>query len=873
MRKITASLLVTGAATLLLLLLRREAPETYPTAQKLRSEARAALDLFTEARAYPNATIPETGFTAAFDLARTRLAKPAGQADLQPWQAMGPDNIGGRTLALAFNPQNPNTIWAGSASGGLWRSTTSGIGRIAWEYIATGFPVLGVAAIAIAPDDSNTIYIGTGEVYGSDETAPGVVIRTTRGSYGIGILKSTDGGQSWRKSLDWRFNQRTGVQKIRINPQNPNSVWAATTEGIFRSRDAGESWQRVLDVVMATDIAINPVDTNRIFVACGGMRSPGHGLYRSTDGGVSWQQANLASGGGPVSFAGKAVLAISNSNPDIVMASIGNSDGLQVPSATWLCKTTDGGESWGVVSTVDYSTFQGWYSHAVAINPVNANEVWCAGAPFYPFRSLAGGTNLQNTEQIGLMRPASGREGFDFPDLNVWADYHDIVFHPTDPGIIYFANDGGVFRTTDGGRTSENCNGGYQTTQFYNGVSNSITDSAFVLGGMQDNLSTAFDGMPHWRRVGTNDGSWTAMNQANNNIVYLSFQGGAVFRYTNRGELFTNSAANITPPNRRAPINFIAPYVLSPVDNRTIYHGSAVVVKSTDEGQNWSVTNNGLVLDGNPVLSLAISASSTEVVYAATAPRLSRAGLFRTDNGGASWQNITGNLPNRYPTDIALYPNNDRFVVVTFAGFGTSHAFKSSDGGASWSDIGAGLLDLPTWAAVIDPLYPDHLYIGNDIGVFASVDGGATWLQFNDGLPDAVMAMDLVISPVNRKLRVATHGNGFFERPLLDPTTPTAPPEPGIPLEFTLLQNYPNPFNPSTTIRYYLEQPGPVTLTIYDAAGRQVRSLVAETQVSGWHRVSWDGRIDAGRLAPSGAYVYRLATAEQTLSRKLLLLR
>src|SRR4029450_6467691 len=134
------------------------------------------------------------------------------------WEAIGPMNFGGRTLALCFNPLNPNTIFAGSASGGLWRSFTAGIGPNAWHQIETGFPLLGVAAIAINPTDSNEIFIGTGEVYNDQNTGTGFAVRTTRGTYGIGILKSSDGGMTWSKSLDWQYDELKGVQDILINP-------------------------------------------------------------------------------------------------------------------------------------------------------------------------------------------------------------------------------------------------------------------------------------------------------------------------------------------------------------------------------------------------------------------------------------------------------------------------------------------------------------------------------------------------------------------------------------------------------------------------------------------------------------------------------
>jgi photosystem II stability/assembly factor-like uncharacterized protein len=863
-RIVTVSFLTSALLSLsIYLFLQRYSQPTTQSGQN-RSESREALDFFTDARAYPKAAIPESGIAAAFEYSRSILRKKASvMADLHPWRALGPQNVGGRTLAIALNPMNPTTIYAGSASGGLWRSFTGGVGDNAWEYLRTGFPVLGVASIAIAPEDSNTIYIGTGEVYGSRESFPGVAIRTTRGSYGIGILKTTDGGKTWVKSLDWLYNQRRGVQKIRINPKLSSTVWAATTEGTYKSTDAGVSWQQVSTIRMATDIAINPVDTNTVFVATGGMGSSGHGIYRTKDGGATWQKMNLGPNG-PSEYFGKAMLAISQSNPDIVMASIGNSPGTS-PTATWLAKTTDGGDSWQIVSTIDYSSIQGWYSHDVAIHPTDPDEVWCAGQPFSALISTDGGPNLQFAERIGFMQPATGIASLEYPDLNYWADYHEIVYHPTDPEIIYFACDGGVFRTTDGGRTTENCNGGYQTTQFYNGTSSSDSDSAFFIGGKQDNMLAAYDGELFWRRIGpTADGSWTAINRNNNNIVYLSTQFLSMRRYSNRGSLGTSQSTFVSPPGRRSQ-NFIAPFVLSPVDNRTLYAGSALVHRSANEGGSWTNTNNGRSLDGNPVLSMAASYQSADVVYVGTTPGFNRAHIFRTVNGGNDWVDITGNLPDRFPLDLAVDPGDDQNVYITFGGFGSSHAFKSEDGGNTWIDIGTGLPDVPAWAVIVDPDFPNEIYIGNDLGVYYSPDGGSTWVEFTDGLPDAIIAMDLTISQANRSLRVATHGNGVYERKLVGGTATAVAAGDFQPADFRLEQNYPNPFNPATTIRFSLKSARHVTLTVYDLLGREVVTLVEARKSTGTHEVAFD----ATAFGSSSVYFYRLRAGRFSQTRKM----
>jgi photosystem II stability/assembly factor-like uncharacterized protein len=816
-----------------------------------------ALDFWSASRAYPNRMIPDVGYYAAFKNSRQHLR---GEVDLssavEPWQPIGPHNIGGRTLSVAFNPLNPNTVYAGSASGGLWRSHTAGVGADAWDYVSTGFSVLGVNSIAIAPNDSNVIYIGTGEVYGYQNSIGGLTIRTTRGSYGIGILKTTDGGLTWSKSLDWSYNQRRGVQAVRINPQNPTIVWAATTEGTYRSLDAGSTWSQVHNVIMANDLAINPLDPNIVFVACGNLGCLGHGIYRTTDGGTNWLQL---AGGLPATFGGKGQLAMYQSSPNVIFASIGN--GSSSGAGTWLCKSTDNGDTWTIVSTQDYSTYQGWFAHFVGVNPVDSSKVICGGVNLW--KSTTGGTNLQQKSFWFLwffgVPPPGGPEGP--PDYS-HADHHAIAYHPTDPDIIYFGTDGGVFRTTDGGETFEGRNGGYQTTQFYNGFSSAFSDSLLSIGGLQDNATAIYEGTVAWRRVIGGDGCWTAIHSSNPNIMYGTSQNLSINKSTNRG----NTWSNISPPS--GATSFAAPYVLSPSNPLIMYAGRDRVFKSTQGGGNWVATNNNQVLDGNPAISMGIASTSSDTVYVGTAPVFSRARIFVTTNGGTSWQDITDTLPDRYPVDIAVDPTNSAKVYVAFSGFGTSHLFRTENAGQTWTDIGLTLPDVPTSSVVVDPIYSDHIYVGNDIGVYVSTDDGSSWQEFQQGMPDATVVMDLSISLANRTLRAATHGSGVFERDLLGETTAISE-DSQIVSEFRLEQNYPNPFNPTTKIRFRLPDGKIfVSLKIYDLVGQEVAILVNEQKQSGDYEAVWDASDK-----PSGVYIYRLKAGGFSEARKLLLLR
>ena len=294
-----------------------------------------------------------------------------------------------------------------------------------------------------------------------------------------------------------------------------------------------------------------------------------------------------------------------------------------------------------------------------------------------------------------------------------------------------------------------------------------------------------------------------------------------------------------------------------------------------DGGTTWITTNEGQSLDGNPMLAMAISHQTTDVVYTASAPiETSQTSVFRTRDGGLSWQNITGDLPNRFPRALAVHPHNDREVYIAFSGFGTSHVFRSDNGGDDWVDVGVGLPDVPTSAIAIDPAHPEQIYVGNDIGVYVSPDRGQTWEPYQEGLPEAILVVDLSISTSNRKLRAVTHGNGVFERDLADPL-PVAveEPDPGL-APFSLKQNYPNPFNASTTIHFLLSENALVHLDIFNLRGQKIRSLIAgQMKSSGQHHVTWEGDDDAGIAVAPGVYTYRLRAGGVSVSKQMVVIK
>ncbi len=715
-----------------------------------RSEILDALDAWTRMRAYPSAELPSAAYAnAARQIAAFK--RTAYIATEYTWKSIGPDNVAGRTLDLCVNPLNPRTIWAASASGGLWRSWTGGEGPAAWHPVPTGFPVLGISSIAMSPADTATLYIGTGEVYGYQRAWGGLVDRLTRGSYGIGILTSTDAGTTWNMSLDWRTQAQRGVRDVEVDPLDPRTVWAATSEGTYVTRDAGLSWLRVSDVPMAMSLLLDPQRAGTVLVGCGNFGQTGSGIYRTKDGGSTWE---LCSEGLPTAWSGKITLARAPSDPSVIYASIG---GVTEPFVgTALCMSSDRGDTWTVIAQENYADYQGWYSHAALPHAQRSDRVLAVGIDVWRMESSSSPLERMSDWRAGYggvveAGESEGEQNF------VHADVHCIVRHPSDPETVFFGCDGGVFRSTDFGATFRSLNGGLRTTQFYNGFA-SVPDARYpALGGLQDNGTVVYEGRDSWSRVLGGDGAMCAVNPGDF-LVYASTQYGAHYRSPDIG----TSWERILDSDYRAA--FVSPLLLCPSDPNVLYAARQKVLRSTDGGDTWTDTNKGAVLDGNPVLVLAGSTRSADTVYAATAPLRSRMKVFATADRGTAWRNVTGGLPDRYPVDIAVHPVDSRMAYLALSGFGTPHVWKTSDAGASWTDVSAGLPDLPFTALLIDPLYPDQVYAGCDLGVFLSKDGGASWRYWSDGLPDAVQAMDLSLVPSERAIRVATHGCGVFER-------------------------------------------------------------------------------------------------------------
>ncbi|GJM43793.1 MAG: hypothetical protein DHS20C21_06350 [Gemmatimonadota bacterium] len=816
-------------------------------------------------RAFPNERIPESAFFDAWQYARTEIPLDESQFGHRAasWTSIGPDNVGGRMLSVAIDPANTSRIWGGSASGGLWFSDTAAEGAAAWTRIETGYPTLSVSAIVIDATNSDNMVIGTGEI--SRYERPLIGTPGARSAYGMGILRSTDQGVTWNTtSLTWTFDQSRAVLAIRANPSDATELWAATSEGVYRSTDSGANWTLSLDLLMTMDVVVDPTNGAVVYASCGQLGVPDDteaGIWKTTNSGSSWTRLG---GGLPTTDFGRTPLAISADGTRIY-AGVSDAASRQIVG---LFRSTNAGATWSNMNSSNWASSQAWYNNAVAVSPANRDLVLAGGLDLY--RTTNGGGNLNDVTAWYLgydgVVPAGGPEG---PDDYVHADQHGIAFDPSNSSLVYVACDGGIFKSTDAGATWGGRNGNLRTSQIYNGFANGYSTDDLALGGLQDNGTIKYVGTDSWSKVFGGDGGWCAIDPSDEDTLYEEYVYLNMHKSTDGGanwfEVHSYSSGSA---------NFIAPFVIAESSPNTLYGGMLSVHKSTNGGSSWSYPDGDSNWNGTAVATIGVSRLSANHVIAGTGNSSSTSvvEIRRTTNGGSSWTDVTAQLPNRYPTDFSYNPNSNTDVWAAFSGYGTGHVYRSTDAGLTWTDVSGNLPDVPAQTVVVDPVDADWAYLGTDLGVYRTTDGGATWTDFNAGIPTA-MVLDLVIRQTNRRMRAATFGNGVWEIDLPEPAVAVVE---GPAVATSLLQleaAQPNPFRAATTVRFSLRREAPVSLTVHDASGRLIQTLVSGARPSGTGEATWDGRDAAGRPVAAGVYFVRLVSGSLRESTKVTFLR
>lgn len=737
------------------------------------SGAAYQLNTWFQAKGYPNPENLSAKYQAAWEeykevKKRTQSIFAQRLNSASNWTQLGyclngSTRIGGRVVCIAIDPNNTDNLWAGSASGGIWRSTNAGS---SWTAVETGLPVLGVSALLVDPSNSNIIYAGTGEVYHTEDPVMGFNVWKTRGTYGIGVIKSTDGGATWSQVMTKVSSDLFSIQAMEFQPGNSNTIYACATDGVYRSTNSGTTWSQIYTGINVRDIAINPSNTDQIVISVGNMTNSTKGIFRTTNGNNATPTWGQITTGLPGSFAG--YITLDNVGSGMLVASIGIGSGNEV------YRSTNFGSSWSALSSSSHTSYQFWFAHTIAINPFFTDSLIYGGVSIYRHRTVA----------------TTGRTSIS----GLHADHHDIEFDPVRRGTVYVCNDGGVYKSTNGGVNFTAINTGLNATQFYASLGVSKQNANRMVGGLQDNGQVVYNGT-NWVTPtgGGGDGTACAVHPTNDNIMIACRDARAVKRSTNGGSSFselTNSSWAFDGDSRTA---FVAPIAFAPSNGNIVYQVSDNIHRSTDAGASFSnnslgstppypaTTPNAFVEQRHKTgIALGISPTNENKIYVSTSPfaqydndvnNIYVTGtpnvLRSTSPTTTPYTSIKGSLPDRFIMDFAISTNDDDSVYVALGGFGTSHIYLTPDGGTTWLSRGAGLPDVPFNAIVIDPINEGFIYAGCDFGVYVSPDRGLTWYDYNTGFYDATLIMDLQID-ANNKLIAATHGKGVFRSDLFE---------------------------------------------------------------------------------------------------------
>ena len=762
--------------------------EASPEAEEEGEGPRLRLDFFVAQRAYPKTTLPEGARIKAFRQTLEMASQLSGSALSARWVSIGPApmknsamgqqnvDVSGRVKALAVDPRNSNVVYLGAAQGGVWKTTDGGA---SWQPLTDKQPSLAVSALALDPRNPDTIYVGTGEPH------PGL-----DNYYGAGILKSTDGGATWQQLGADTFTG-LGIASIVIDPNNSNVIYVASSRtgvegsatpvrGVFKSTNGGSTWTALLtcqDCYGASDLVMDPRNPSTLYAAFWS-----YGIFKSTNGGANWTQLT---NGLPGSNFRRVELAISPSNPLVLYAGYDYSAQGQYEGAL-LFKTVDGGSSWTWLQQApNYCTGQCWYDNIIAVSPTNPNVVYLGGSANYQWqpvtrikevvvRSSDGGTTWQD------MSPNDSVAHTLHPDM------HAIAFDPQNPNTIWVGNDGGVWKSTDGGRTWVNRNTNLATLQF-TGIALHPTNASIVFGGMQDNNKAKTTGATAWDALDVGDGGYAAIDPFNPQYYYGSRYGISFQRNDQGGTAPVDDwPIKTNGINQQDRALFYAPFALDPSTAGVAYYGTYRLYRTTNRGDDWTPISGDLTkgaATAGSISTIAVAPSDPRTIYVGT----SDGNVQVTTNTGGSWTNVTkAPLPNRWVSEIAVAHNAPRTAYVVFNGFNIhtpdtpGHVFKTTDGGATWQNISSNLPDVPVLSIVLDRDAPGIIYIGTDVGVFRSTNDGASWAPFNDGLPN-VAVVDLALNPNTDILVAATHGRSVYKVQLgeAEPTpTPTRTPSP-----------------------------------------------------------------------------------------------
>ncbi len=670
------------------------------------------------------------------------------------WAWVGPGNIGGRLRPIVIQPSDPNVIYVGSASGGVWKTIDGGLN---WFPLDDFMASLSVGDMVMHPEDPNTLFAGTGEGFfeateGSSNTA---AVR------GAGIFKTTNGGMTWAQIPSTNHPGFDFVNRLEFDPANSNALLAATNTGIWRSTDEGASWTLRLDC-HALDIKFNPNDASQVVAGC-----HDDGPFFSTDSGVNWQLASGAAGH-------RQEICWSEASAETVYAAVSSNNFIKI----W--RSTDGGQTFSLrTSGNGIATYEG-YNNTLWVDPSNPAFLLVGGV--YMFRSVDGGVSLAQR----------------FNALH--SDMHRIVQHPGFDGVnnktVFFATDGGIWRTSDVyGTSAIDLNNNLGVTQFYGAGISPTTGK--IIGGTQDNGTLFFSGDPqNWFHIFGGDGGYGAADPADANYFYGEVQRALIHRSSNGGQSSSYIYGGSNPiqdAGSSTSCNFIPFFMLDPNQPARMLVGCERLWRSNSvkaAQPAWTSIKPSIRPPGdqtangpgnahfNPnspwnIATMAVAPGNSDLVWVGH----NDGSVFLTTSGTAAspaWTRVDENglgLPDRWVSTIVIDQNDHDHVYVAFMGWEGDNLWESTDGGVSWQEIsGTGTMSVPhapISALAVHRHQPGWLYVGTDIGAFSSGDNGQTWSTSTDG-PGTVPVEQLLWKDDNTLMGV-THGRGIYLAQVQEP--------------------------------------------------------------------------------------------------------
>lgn len=748
-------------------------------------------------RAYPQGMINQESYLQAME--QTRQMMNSDDRSSTIWTFAGPENIGGRLTDIEVSPVNADYIYLGAASGGVLFSDNGGT---SWQNLFNNMPVISVGDLAIDPSNPNTIWCGTGEANSSSFSF-----------LGDGIYRSDDGGFNWQHK---GLSRSAYIGRVIVGHSNSNRVYAAACgnlfssndeRGVYRTADGGNTWQRVLyvtDSTAAIDLVQHPTDPDILYATMWervrGLtyrRSFGasSGIYKTVNGGNTWTKLTSGLPSGQV---GRIGIDISKSDPEILYAvcDLPNSD-------VGVYKTTNGGTTW--TRTNDgylygmMSNF-GWYFGQIRIDPADPDKVFVMGVPLN--YTTNGGATWQESS------------GWDFH-----VDHHAMYF--TAEGKIYEGNDGGFYKSSNGGLSWSKVNN-LPLTQFY-AIDIDTKNPEVLIGGTQDNntIITYTGNTNDWIPILGGDGMYCLIDYQHPDTLYAEYQYGNLFRSTNRGM----SMDYISGPMSSDRVYWSAPLVMHPQVSSTLYFGTYRVWKTDDIGDSWTPVSGDLTGGlNNPFSTLStMDISPLDPSIIVTGSCDGRVNV--TSNGGFSWKDISEGLPQRWITRVKTDPHDVNTIYVTLSGFRWdetySHVYKTTDLGDTWLEIGEGLPEIPVNDLVIDPLEPGRLIVGTDAGVYATTNDGAQWHWIWNGVP-AVPVCALKVHQPSRTIVAGTYGLSMYRASLDDIFTGIKAADQKIQLKPVIS---PNPAAGFCSLSFNMPTQDKVTIRIADMSGKTMKTI------------------------------------------------